>query len=50
MSGQIFELYDLQKSLPIIHDIKHSTREETWIDPKSHLVGGVVAFVFWILG
>ena len=50
VSEQIFELYDLQESLPIIHNVKHSKREETWIDSKSHLVGGVVAFIFWILG
>ena len=45
VNGQIFEFYDLQKPLPIIHDVEHSKGEETWIDPKSHLVGGVAALV-----
>ena len=44
MSSQIFELSDLQKPLPIVHDVEHSKREETWIDSESHLVGGAVAF------
>ena len=45
VSGQIFELSNLQKSFPIIHDVEHSEREVTWIDPKSHLAGGGVACI-----
>ena len=45
MSSQIFEPFNFQKSFPIIHDVKHSEREVTWIDPKFHLAGGVVACI-----